>query len=153
MRLDDRRREWLTLLDAPLSRAVCWPIAAGRASPVLAILPTGALLSRWRITVKVVFASGMPVPGRAAQRSRRSGVVTVSECASHAMTDAEIGGIAGKGAGEQSLPRGLYARLAEDWLLIAVRNFYNWADRCTPTDCGASQMIKRSHPASSACGG
>jgi Insertion element 4 transposase N-terminal len=50
-------------------------------------------------------------------------VVTVSECGSHAVVEAEIGGVAGKGAGEQSLARRLYRRLAGDWLLIAGRNF------------------------------
>jgi hypothetical protein len=56
------------------------------------------------------------------------------------VVDAEIGGIAGKGAGEQSLARRLYARLAEDWLLIADRNFYNWADWCTAADSGAALL-------------
>ena len=67
-------------------------------------------------------------------------VVTVSECASHAVVDAEIGGIAGKGAGEQSLARRLYARLEEDWLLVADRNFYNWANWCTAADSGAALL-------------
>jgi Insertion element 4 transposase N-terminal/Transposase DDE domain len=67
-------------------------------------------------------------------------VVTVSECASHAVADAEIGGVAGKGAGEQSLARRLYPRLAQDWLLIADRNFYNWADWCTAADSGAALL-------------
>jgi hypothetical protein len=58
-------------------------------------------------------------------------VVTISECASHAVVDAEIGGIIGKGSGEQTLARRLYRRLTEDWLLIADRNFYNWAP-CPP---------------------
>jgi hypothetical protein len=60
--------------------------------------------------------------------------VTVSECASHAVADAAMGGVAGKGAGEQSLARKLYRRLEEDWLLIADRNFFNWADWCTAAD-------------------
>jgi hypothetical protein len=64
-------------------------------------------------------------------------VVTVSECGSHAAVDAEIGGVAGKGAGEQALARGLYARLEADWLLIADRNFYNWADWCAAAGTGA----------------
>ncbi|MHB1802501.1 MAG: transposase domain-containing protein [Actinomycetes bacterium] len=46
-------------------------------------------------------------------------VVTVSECASHAVVDAAMGPSGGKGSGEQSLARGLYARLEPDWLLIA----------------------------------
>ncbi|MCA1835532.1 MAG: IS4 family transposase [Actinobacteria bacterium] len=67
-------------------------------------------------------------------------VVTVSECASHAVVDAEIGGIAGKGSGEQTLARRLYRRLESDWLLIADRNFFNWADWCTATDSGAELL-------------
>ena len=67
-------------------------------------------------------------------------VVTVSECASHVMADAAIGGVAGKGAGEQSLARTLYRRLDDDWLLIADRNFYGWADWCTAADTGAQLL-------------
>jgi hypothetical protein len=67
-------------------------------------------------------------------------VVTVSECASHAVADAAMGGVAGKGAGEQSLARTLYRRLEEDWLLIADRNFFNWADWCTAADTGAQLL-------------
>jgi hypothetical protein len=67
-------------------------------------------------------------------------VVTVSECASHAVVDAAIGGVAGKGAGEQSLARKLYQRLEADWLLIADRNFFSWADWCTAADTGAQLL-------------
>jgi hypothetical protein len=67
-------------------------------------------------------------------------VVSISECASHAVVDAAMGGVAGKGAGEQSLARKLYARLDEDWLLIADRNFFNWADWCTAADSGAQLL-------------
>ncbi len=63
-------------------------------------------------------------------------VVTVSECASHAV----MGGVAGKGAGEQSLARPMYRRLERDWLLIADRNFFNWADWCTAADSGAALL-------------
>jgi len=55
-------------------------------------------------------------------------VVTISECGSHAMIAAEIGGRAGKGSGEQPMARRLYPRLEPDWLLIADRNFYNFHD-------------------------
>ena len=48
--------------------------------------------------------------------------------------------VAGKGAGEQSLARKLYPRLEEDWLLIADRNFFNWADWCTAADSGAQLL-------------
>ena len=67
-------------------------------------------------------------------------VVTVSECGSHAAVDAEIGGVAGKGAGEQTLARRLYARLDREWLLLADRNFYNWADWCAAADTGAALL-------------
>jgi hypothetical protein len=67
-------------------------------------------------------------------------VVTISECASHAVVDAEMGAIAGKGSGEQTLARRLYARLEPDWLLIADRNFYNWAHWRTAADSGAQLL-------------
>src|SRR5215469_9082598 len=67
-------------------------------------------------------------------------VVTVSECGSHAAVDAEIGGVAGKGAGEQALACRLYRRLDPDWLLIADRNFYNWEDWCAAADTGAALL-------------
>ena len=66
--------------------------------------------------------------------------MTVSECGSHAVVDAEIGGIAGKGSGEQSLARRLYRRLEEDWLLIADRNFYNWEDWRAAAASGAALL-------------
>jgi hypothetical protein len=67
-------------------------------------------------------------------------VVTVSECASHAVVDAAMGGVAGKGAGEQALARKLYKRLEQDWLLIADRNFCNWADWRTAAGSGAALL-------------
>jgi len=68
-------------------------------------------------------------------------VVTVNECGSRAPVLAAIGPAgAGKGTGEQPLARGLYPRLEEDWLLIADRNFCNWADWCTAADTGAALL-------------
>ncbi len=67
-------------------------------------------------------------------------VVTVSECGSHAVVDAEIGGVAGKGAGEQALARKLYRRLDPEWLVIADRNFYNWEDWRAAADSGAELL-------------
>ena len=67
-------------------------------------------------------------------------VVTVNECASHAPVLAAIGPAEGRGSGEQSLARGLYPRLEEDWLLIADRNFYNWADWGAAADTGAALL-------------
>ena len=66
-------------------------------------------------------------------------MVTVSECA-YAVADAAIGGVAGKGAAEQSLARKLYRRLDDGWLLIADRNFFNWADWCAASDSGAALL-------------
>jgi hypothetical protein len=67
-------------------------------------------------------------------------VVTVGECASHAVADAEIGGVAGKGAGEQALARRLYGRLEEDWLLIADWNFCCWDGWRAAADTGAALL-------------
>jgi len=67
-------------------------------------------------------------------------VVTVSECGSHAVVDAEIGGVAGKGAGEQALARELYRRLDRDWLLLADRNFCNWQDWRAAAGTGAALL-------------
>jgi hypothetical protein len=77
-------------------------------------------------------------PGRPAYPKVR--VVTVSECASHAAADAAMGAVAGKGAGEQSLARKLCRRLEDDWLLIADRNFFSWADWCTAAGTGAQLL-------------
>jgi Insertion element 4 transposase N-terminal len=80
--------------------------------------------------------SGKDAPG-AFPKAR---MVTVNECASHAAVLAAVGPSARKGSGEQSLARELYPRLEEDWLLIADRNFYNWADWCTAADTGAALL-------------
>jgi len=78
-------------------------------------------------------AAAFGYPGKGAEGEDRPAfpkvrVVTVSECGSHAVVDAEIGGVAGRDSGEQSLAPKPYRRLAEDWLLIADRNFYHWQD-------------------------
>ena len=82
--------------------------------------------------------TGADDPEKAAFPKAR--VVTISECASHAVADARIGGVAGKGAGEHSLARPMLRRLEEDWLLIADRNFYNWEDWCDAADTGAALL-------------
>ena len=64
-------------------------------------------------------------------------VVTVSECASHAMVDAAVGGQAD---GEQTLARRLYGRLDSDWLLIADRNFYSWTGWAAASASGAELL-------------
>ena len=125
------------------------------AAPVAEELTAGAFLGSWRLMAIDGFERDAPDtpenaaafgfagtaaddPGRPAYPKVR--VVTVSECASHAVADAAMGAVAGKGAGEQSLARTLYPRLEEDWLLIADRNFFNWADWCTASDSGAQLL-------------
>ena len=54
--------------------------------------------------------------------------MTISACASHAVVAAQIGGMH---TGEQTLARHLYPGLDPDWLLIADRNFYGFADWTT----------------------
>jgi len=120
--------------------------------PVAGQLTRGASVGPWRLMSIDGFewdapdtagnAAAFGYAGSSADRSAfpKVRVVTVSECASHAVADAEIGGIAGKGAGEQSLARRLYARLEEDWLLIADRNFYSWAGWCAAAGSGAALL-------------
>jgi hypothetical protein len=125
------------------------------AAPVAGELTAGAFLGPWRLMAIDGFewdapdtpenaaafgfaGTGADDPGKPAYPKAR--VVTVSECASHVVADAAMGGVAGKGAGEQSLARKLYRRLDEDWLLIADRNFFNWADWCTAADTGAQLL-------------
>jgi hypothetical protein len=122
------------------------------AVPVAEELTRGAWLGSWRLMAIDGFEwdgpatdanvaefgyAGSEVDTSAFPKVR---VVTVSECVSHAVVDAEMGGISGKGSGEQTLARRLYRRLAEDWLLIADRNFYNWADWCAAADSGAQLL-------------
>jgi len=130
-------------------------IFARVAVPVADPLTRGAFLGPWRLMSIDGFEWDAPdTPGNAAAfgfSGKAAGdddrpafpkarVVTISECGSHAVVDAGIGGVAGKGAGEQSLARGLYQRLEEDWLLIADRNFYNWEDWCAAADTGAALL-------------
>src|SRR6185437_6258730 len=123
------------------------------AFPVADVMTRGAFLGRWRLmsidgfewdvpdTAENAAAFGYPGTGdRGRPAFPKVRVVTVSECASHAVTDAEIGGISGKGTGEQSLARRIYPRLEEGWLLIADRNFYGWEDWCAAADSGAALL-------------
>jgi hypothetical protein len=122
------------------------------AVPVAEELTRGAFLAGWRLMAIDGFEWDAPdsKPNVAAFGYSGSGpnrsafpkvrVVTLSECGSHAVVDAEMGPIAGKGSGEQGLARPLYRRLKPDWLLIGDRNFYNWADWCTAADTGAALL-------------
>jgi hypothetical protein len=127
-------------------------IFAWVAVPVADQLTRGAFLGGWRLMAIDGFEWDAPdTPGNAAAFGYPGGgqdraafpkvrVVSVSECGSHAVVDAEIGGIAGKGAAEQSLARKLYGRLEPGWLLIADRNFYNWEDWRAAADSGAGLL-------------
>lgn len=122
------------------------------AVPVADELTRGGWLGSWRLMAVDGFEWDAPATdanaaefGYAGSGEDRSAfpkvrVVTVSECASHAVVDAEIGAITGKGSGEQTLARRLYRRLEPDWLLIADRNFYNWAHWCAAADSGAQLL-------------
>jgi Insertion element 4 transposase N-terminal/Transposase DDE domain len=120
------------------------------ACPVADAVTEGAFLGRWRLMA--IDGTEFDVPDTAANAAefgrRRGGegavaafpkarLVTVSECGSHAMAAAAIGG---KGTGEQALARQLYPGLEEDWLLIADRNFYGWADWCAAAGTGAALL-------------
>jgi hypothetical protein len=105
------------------------------AVPVADLLTRGAFLGSWRLMAIDGFEWDAPDTsgnaeafGYAGSGDKRSAfpkvrVVTVSECGSHAVVDAAIGGQA---TGEQTLARRLYLGLEGDWLLIADRNFYSW---------------------------
>lgn len=122
------------------------------AVPVADLLTRDAFVGRWRLmaidglewdvpdTPANAAAFGYPGAGTDRAAFPKVRMVSISECGSHAVVDAEIGGIAGKGSGEQSLARPLYGRLEEDWLLIADRNLYSWADWCTAAGTGAALL-------------
>jgi len=125
-------------------------IFAQVAVPVADPLTRGSFAGAWRLmAIDGIEWDAPDTPGNAAAFGYPGGgkepafpkvrVVTISECGSHAVVDAEIGGIAGKGSGEPSLARQLYGRLEEDWLLIADRNFYNWQD-WKAAACGAELL-------------
>jgi hypothetical protein len=125
------------------------------ARPAADALTAGAFLGRWRLmsidgmewdvpdTPANAAFFGYPGTGKDSEPGAypRARAVTVNECASHAAVLAAIGpSAAGKGSGEQSLARGLYPALQEDWLLIADRNFYNWDDWRTAAGTGAALL-------------
>jgi len=120
------------------------------AVPVASEVTAGAFLGRWRLMA--VDGTEWDVPDTAANAAafgrRRGGkdaegafpkarLVSISECGSHAMVAAAIGG---KGTGEQALARQLYPELEQDWLLIADRNFYSWADWAAAAGTGAALL-------------
>ena len=85
-------------------------------------------------------AFGYPAGGRQRPAFPKVRVVTIGECGSGAKVAAQIGPAGGKGSSEQALARSLYPRLEEDWLLIADRGFYNWADWQAAATTGAALL-------------
>jgi hypothetical protein len=122
------------------------------AVPVAGELTRGAFLGGWRLMAIDGFEWDAPDTSQNAAAFGYAGggtdraafpkvrVVTVSECASHAVVDAEIGPVGGKGSGEQALARRLYARLAADWMLIADRGFYSFQSWTAAAASGAALL-------------
>jgi hypothetical protein len=122
------------------------------ARPVADELTRGAFLGNWRLmgidgfewdvpdTAANAAEFGYAGTGEGRSAFPKVRVVTISECGSHAMVDAEMGPTSGKGTGEQSLARRLYPRLDPDWLLIADRNFYNFGDWQAAAATGAQLL-------------
>ena len=123
------------------------------AVPVADLDTAGAFLGPWRL----MSVDGMEwdVPDTAVNRAffgstagpagpapfPKVRVVAVSECGSHAAVLAAAGPAAGgKGSGEQALARRLYPRLDQDWLVIADRNFFSWADWRAAAGTGAALL-------------
>src|ERR1035437_5528185 len=102
------------------------------AAPVAEELTAGAFLGPWRLMAIDGFERDAP--------ETQQNTAAFGYSGRGAGAHAAIGGVAGEGAGEQSLARRLYRRLDEDWLLIADRNFFNWADWRTAADSGAQLL-------------
>lgn len=93
----------------------------------------------WDIPETPENAAEFGYAGSGANRSAfpKARVVTISECASHTVVAAGIGGMS---SGEQTLARGLYPDLEAGWLLIADRNFYGYDDWNTARAGGAELL-------------
>jgi hypothetical protein len=121
------------------------------AAPVASELTRGAFLGPWRLMAIDGFEWDVPdSPANAKGFGYRAGsagqaalpkvrVVTVSECASHAVVAAAVG-VAGQG--EQTVARGLLGGLGADWLVLADRNFYGFAD-WNRARAGGAQLLWR----------
>jgi hypothetical protein len=119
------------------------------AVPVADQLTREAFVGSWRLMAIDGFEWDVPdtkanaaefgYAGSGDQRSAfpKARVVTISECASHAVVGAAIGS---QRTGEQTLARRLYPALDKDWLLIADRNFYCWADWAAASAAGAALL-------------
>jgi hypothetical protein len=121
------------------------------AVPVADEMTAGAWLGPWRLMAIDGFEWDVPdAPANAeefgyagagpnASAFPRARVITISECASHAVIAARVGDMR---TGEQTLARQLYTGLEPDWLLIADRNFYGFAD-WNAARAGGTQLLWR----------
>jgi Insertion element 4 transposase N-terminal len=122
------------------------------AEPVAGELTRGAFLRDWRLMAVDGFELDVPdTPANAAAFGYPAGarehpafpkvrVVTIGECGSHAKVAAQMGPVGGKGSSEQALARRMFGRLEQDWMLIADRGFYNWADWQAAAATGAALL-------------
>jgi Insertion element 4 transposase N-terminal len=105
------------------------------ARPVADLLTRGAFCGPWRLMAIDGFewdapdsaanVAGFGYGGSAGHRTPfpKVRVVTVSECGSHAVVDAEMGGTK---VSEQVMARKLYQRFEPGWLVLADRNFHSF---------------------------
>jgi len=120
------------------------------AVPVADRLTPGAWLGSWRLMAvdgcewdapdSPANAAEFGYPGGGSRRGALPKVrmVTVAECGSHAIVDAQIGGSAV--VSEHELVRRLYPRLEPGWLVLADRNFFNFADWQAAAATGAQLL-------------
>ncbi|MFC5090332.1 IS4 family transposase [Amycolatopsis plumensis] len=125
------------------------------AVPVADELTQGAFLGPWRLMSIDGFEWDAPDTdanvaefgysggtGEKASAFAKVRVLTIAECASHAVVATRIGGrgTGGKRQGEQTLARRLWPALAEDWLLIADSGFYSYQDWSKAAATGAALL-------------
>lgn len=124
------------------------------ARPVATEDTEGAFLGRWRLmsmdalqfdakaSKENVAAFSLPgAPGVSDAAFPKVRTMTVNEVASQAPVLAASGPAgANKDVDERSLARRLYPRFEEDWLVIADRGLYSFADWCLADDTGAALL-------------
>lgn len=119
--------------------------------PVSSQADSGAYLRRWRLMAADGFELEVPATPEnltafggadpAGQTGPRIRVLVVSECASSANVDAQLGPGAGIGAdGWHALAGALYQRLSPGWLLIADPCFGGWAGWLAGSAAGAALL-------------
>ncbi|HEX4259030.1 MAG TPA: IS4 family transposase [Streptosporangiaceae bacterium] len=119
------------------------------ARPVADLLTRGAFLGPWRLMAIDGFewdapdspanVAGFGYGGSAEHATPfpKVRVVTVSECGSHAVVDAEMGGTK---ISEQAMARVLFPRFEPGWLVLADRNFHSFADWRAAAATGAELL-------------